>query len=136
MVKSLGQGYPISDKPDLVVKSRGGKGGREGRQLLLETDTITHTEGGEARFLPSRLSTLLQAIRASSKYLALVVPRSGTWLSEALLRSQRSWVSAKLSQNTRDRSSEKVRKSTEAKDAWTESPQCLYRSTSPAWVTH
>lgn len=32
MVKSLGQGYPISDKPDLVVKSRGGKGGREGRQ--------------------------------------------------------------------------------------------------------
>lgn len=75
----------------------------KGQELLLETGTITPPcgWGSTVPVLTTHLSTLPMAKEAT--YLALVVPKSGTWLSQALLRSQRRWVSAKLSQNMRDR---------------------------------
>lgn len=70
MRKSLGRlGYPISDKLDLAVKRRGGKGGREGAAAA-SGDRHEHPTlwvGSKVPARRTRLSDLLQAIRTSQQ---------------------------------------------------------------------
>lgn len=85
MGKILGQGCPISEELDRVMERRGGKG-QQGRGTAASGDRHHPYCGWESKALAlmTRLPTALQAIRTSSKYLALVVPRSGAQLSQAL----------------------------------------------------
>lgn len=101
MGKSSGQGYPISEKLEGEERATG-----KGRQLLLRQALSPHTVAGGSKVhaLRTHLPTLLQARRTSQQ-----VSGSGGPKEWDLLRSQRSWVSAVLSQNMRDRSSEKAK---------------------------
>lgn len=70
MGKSLGrQGDPISEKLDLAVKRRGGKGGREGMAAAsgYRHDHPTLWVGSKVPARRTRLTTLLQAIRTSQQ---------------------------------------------------------------------